>query len=167
MSEKDYTLLEGKRILAVDDEPDVLDSLEELLPMCRVDKAGSYEEAEGLLKTRPYDLAILDIMGVKGYELLEICRIRGVIAVMLTAHALSPEDIVASYRRGAANYLPKERMEGIRDDLEEILEAHRKGEPFWSRWLERWDAFYGRKFGPDWKDRDRDFWESFPHVGPF
>jgi len=29
-------LLEGKKLLIVDDEPDVLDTLEELLPMCRV-----------------------------------------------------------------------------------------------------------------------------------
>ena len=167
MSKKESSLLEGKRILAVDDEPDVLESLAELLPMCRVDKAGFFEKAEGFLKTRSYDLAILDIMGVKGYELLEICRKRGVIAVMLTAHALTPEDIVASYRRGAANYLPKERMEDIREQLEELLEAHKKGEPFWVRWLDKWDAFYDRKFGPGWKERDRDFWESFPHVGPF
>jgi CheY-like chemotaxis protein len=30
------TLLDGKKILIVDDEPDVLDSLEELLTMCDV-----------------------------------------------------------------------------------------------------------------------------------
>jgi CheY-like chemotaxis protein len=36
--EKDK-LLEGKRILLVDDEPDVLDTLEDLLPMCITTKA--------------------------------------------------------------------------------------------------------------------------------
>lgn len=46
MSKKGSSLLEGKRVLAVDDEPDVLESLAELLPMCRVDKAGSFEKAE-------------------------------------------------------------------------------------------------------------------------
>jgi DNA-binding NtrC family response regulator len=167
MPENESRYLDGKRILAVDDEPDVLDSLEELLPTCIVDKAVSFDEAENLLKSRTYDLAILDIMGVKGYDLLEVCRKRGVIAVMLTAHALTPDDIVASYRRGAASYLPKERIENIREQLEEVLLADRKGEPFWARWLNRWEAFYDRKFGPGWKDRDRDFWESFPHVGPF
>ncbi|MBW2303229.1 MAG: response regulator, partial [Deltaproteobacteria bacterium] len=90
MNQKD--LLEGKRILLVDDEPDVLETLEELLPMCNVVKATSYEEAERLLDTQFFDIAVLDIMGVKGYELLEKAKKKKVIAVMLTAHALSVED---------------------------------------------------------------------------
>lgn len=36
--EKD-NLLDGKRILVVDDEPDILESLEELLAKCEVVKA--------------------------------------------------------------------------------------------------------------------------------
>jgi hypothetical protein len=35
----EYKLLEGKRVLLVDDEPDVLDTLEDLLPMCETIKA--------------------------------------------------------------------------------------------------------------------------------
>ena len=42
-------LLEGKRILLVDDEPDVLDTLEDLLSMCMVTKAATYEQAQELL----------------------------------------------------------------------------------------------------------------------
>ena len=37
--EKQNKLLNGKRVLIVDDEPDVLDTLEDLLPMCSVTKA--------------------------------------------------------------------------------------------------------------------------------
>jgi len=40
-----------KRILAVDDEPDVLDTLESLLPMCEVVKASSFDMAKELLET--------------------------------------------------------------------------------------------------------------------
>ena len=101
--------LDGKKILIVDDEPDVLETLEELLSMCDVSKASSFEEAKKLLDFEYFDLAILDIMGVDGFELLEIARERDVIAVMLTAHALSPENIVKSYKEGAASYLPKVR----------------------------------------------------------
>ena len=36
-------LLDGKRVLAVDDEQDVLDTLVDLLPMCEVIKASSFE----------------------------------------------------------------------------------------------------------------------------
>jgi len=38
-------LLKGKRVLAVDDEPDVLETLEELLPMCDLVKATTADEA--------------------------------------------------------------------------------------------------------------------------
>jgi CheY-like chemotaxis protein len=34
-------LLEGKRVLIVDDEPDVLDTLDDLLPMCIITKAAT------------------------------------------------------------------------------------------------------------------------------
>ena len=56
---KDY--LTGKRVLIVDDEEDVLDSLEDLLTMCRVMKASSFEEAKNLLMNEKFHLAILDI----------------------------------------------------------------------------------------------------------
>ena len=58
--------LQSKRLLIVDDEPDVLETLEELLPMCDVVKASSFEEAKDLLEVQYFDIAILDIMGVNG-----------------------------------------------------------------------------------------------------
>jgi DNA-binding NtrC family response regulator len=156
--------LEGKKILIVDDEPDVLETLGELLSMCDVSKASSFEEAKNLLEFEYFDLAILDIMGVEGFELLEIAREKGVIAVMLTAHALSPENIVKSYKEGAASYLPKEEMANISTFLEEILEAKEKGKHFWWRWLDRWGGYYDKKFGEDWKDKDKDFWDKFRYY---
>ena len=45
----DSNLLEGKKILIVDDEPDILDALEELLSMCNVVKASTFDEAKGFL----------------------------------------------------------------------------------------------------------------------
>ena len=38
----DKTLLDGKRILIVDDEPDVLETLEDLLYICDVVKASNF-----------------------------------------------------------------------------------------------------------------------------
>jgi CheY-like chemotaxis protein len=84
----EYELLEGKRVLLVDDEPDVLDTLEDLLPMCETLKATNYNDARDCLETLYFDLTILDIMGVQGYELLEIANQRDVTAVMLTAGIL-------------------------------------------------------------------------------
>jgi PleD family two-component response regulator len=59
-------LLKGKRILAVDDEPDVLEILEELLPMCDLVKATTADEAMALFESQTFDIAILDITGVDG-----------------------------------------------------------------------------------------------------
>ena len=157
-------LLNNKRILIVDDEPDILETLVELLPMCDVVKASRFDEAKEILETLYFDMAILDIMGVEGYKLLEIANERDVIAVMLTAHALSPEDTVKSYKEGAASYVPKEEMANITTYLSDILEAKEAGKSFWWRWLDRFAAYYDKKFGPDWRDKNEDFWEKFNYI---
>ena len=120
-------LLENKKVLIVGDEPDVLETLEELLSECDVVKASSFEEAKDLLETEYFDMAILDIMGVDGYKLLEIANEKKVMAVMLTAHAFSPEDTVKSFKEGAAYYVPKEKMPEITTYLNDILEAKEEG----------------------------------------
>ena len=161
MTQKD--LLGGKRILIVDDEPDVLETLEEFLTMCDVTKATTFEKAKNLLETRDFDLAILDIMGVKGYELLEVATKKNIIAVMLTAHALTPDSIVKSYKKGAAYFIPKEEMSRITEFLNAILDAKAKGKSTWLNWLEMLtDAYWVKRFGPDWKNKDKAFWENFP-----
>ncbi|HGY11193.1 MAG TPA: response regulator, partial [Desulfobacterales bacterium] len=99
-----YDLLQGKKVLIVDDEPDVRETLSELLDMCDITEASSFEEAKELFETQHFELAILDIMGVSGYELLEIATKKKVIAVMLTAYALTPEDVAKSHKGGAAYY---------------------------------------------------------------
>ena len=55
--------LEGKKVLIVDDEPDVLETLSELLSMCQVVEASTFEEARDQLETGRFDMAILDIHG--------------------------------------------------------------------------------------------------------
>ena len=79
----DTALLEGKKVLIVDDEPDVLEVLEEILYMCEVEKAVTFDEAKELLEKNNFDLAILDIMGVNGYKLLHIARRKNITSVML------------------------------------------------------------------------------------
>jgi len=160
MNEK--SLLEGKRILAVDDEPDILETLEALLPMCVVVKASTADQARKLMDTQSFDVAILDIMGVDGYKLLELAKKKKIIAVMLTAHALSVESTIKSFRGGAASYVPKDEMARIETFLTDILEARNKGESSWWRWLDRLGAYYERKFGREWQKDHKDFWRKFP-----
>jgi DNA-binding NtrC family response regulator len=144
-------LLEAKRILIVDDEPDVLDTLEDLLPMCINTKAATYDQAKTLLEEQYFDMAILDIMGVEGYELLKICNEKHVIGVMLTAYAVTPENIKKSYEDGAASFVPKEEMHNITTFLTDIYEAQEAGKSFWWRWFDRLADYCERKFGPDWQ----------------
>ena len=157
MANEDY--LSGKRILIVDDEPDVLETLEELLPACDTVRASTYEKAKDLLETQSFDMAILDIMGVDGFRLLDISVKRKVIDIMLTAHALSPENTLKSYKEGAALYVPKEKITDITTYLEDVLEAKEKGKSFWWRWFDRFAAYYDRKFGPRWQEPEKDIWK--------
>lgn len=154
--------LEGKKILIVDDEPDVLETLEDLLVRYEVSRASSFEAAKKLLEAEAFDFAVLDIMGVGGYELLKVAIEHDVTAVMLTANALTPEDVKKSYREGAAFYVPKEEMLNIETFLTDILEAKEKGKNPWERWYERLASFCERKFGPDWQADDKAFWDKFP-----
>jgi two-component SAPR family response regulator len=119
------SVLGGKRVLAVDDEPDILEVLEEELlesyPNCRFDKATSYEAATDLLMSHHYDLVILDIMGVRGFDLLALAVNRNFRVVMLTAHALNPDALKRSFEMKARAYLPKERLGEVVPFLEDVM----------------------------------------------
>jgi len=103
----DSTLLDGKKILAVDDEPDVLTVLKELLSMCYVVTASTFNEAKELLESQDFDMAILDIMGVDGYGLLDVAKQRHIPAVMLTAHAFTPDESQSRWERSLADLAGK------------------------------------------------------------
>jgi CheY-like chemotaxis protein len=150
-------ILDGKKVLIVDDEADVLETLEDLLPMCDIVTASSYEEASQHLQSQWFDIAILDIMGVSGYELLEICARKGITAVMLTAHALSQDHVKKSYTKGAAYYIPKEEMAELEEFIVDVLVAKEKGENTWAGWYQRFIRFFERKFDKAWRDEDKDF----------
>jgi DNA-binding NtrC family response regulator len=157
-------LLEGKTVLIVDDERDILETLEDLLPMCQVVKASTFEEAKRALETQTFDVAVLDIMGVDGYTLLEIARKKKVIPVMLTAHALSTEHTITSYKRGAALYVPKDKIANIAEYLHDVLQAVKAGKSTWWRWLDKFESYYDKKFEAGWKNKDEEFWRSFPYT---
>ena len=56
-------ILEGKKILIVDDEIDVLESLEDLLDDCAIETASTFEAAKELLKSgkKAFDESLLKI----------------------------------------------------------------------------------------------------------
>ncbi|MCF8127121.1 MAG: response regulator [Deltaproteobacteria bacterium] len=158
----EHTLLDGKKILVVDDEADILDILEELLEMCDVVKASTFEEAKNLLESQYFDMAILDIMGVNGYGLLEIANNKDVPAVMLTAHAFTPGNLLRSVKEGADSYLPKEEMGNIAIFLNDIFEAIEKGKDPWGPWQKKLpESYFEKRWGAMAKDTTQDFWDQF------
>jgi DNA-binding NtrC family response regulator len=154
-------ILRGKRVLIVDDEKDILNVLVGLLDMCKIDTASSFEEAKQLLETVQYDIAVLDIMGVKGFDLLEIANKRGIPALMLTAHALTKDALIESAERGASYFAPKDEISRIDLFVADVLEAVEKKKNPWVKWLERLGSFYDKRFtGPNWREQEREFWDK-------
>ena len=158
----DLSMLEGKKILIVDDEPDILAVLEDLLDMCELVKASGFEEAKTHLETQNFDIAVLDIMGVDGYGLLEIANRKNIPALMLTAHAFTPDNLVKSIKEGAASYIPKEEITEIAEYLVDVLTAQKEGRNPWETWQEKLPpTYFERRWGAAWKDNDQDFWDTF------
>lgn len=149
------SILNGKRIMAVDDEPDVLTVLEEEIlstcPNCTIDKATNYESGVKLLESGDFDIVILDIMGVRGFELLELAVSRGFRVAMLTAHALTPEALKKSHDLGARAYLPKDKLGEIVPFLEDVLQFDYK--PGWKRLLDKLEVYFDHRFEQNWKDK--------------
>lgn len=151
------SILDQKKILAIDDEQDVLDVLEKEITWscsnCVFDKARSYDEAVKLLQSKDYDLIVLDIMGVRGFDLLDIAVKNNLKAVMLTAHALSPENLKRAHDLGARAYLPKQKLGEIVPFLEDALKYD--FESGWKRVYESLHDIFGTLWGRDWEKLEK------------
>jgi CheY-like chemotaxis protein len=142
------SILDGKRVLAVDDEPDVLSTLEDEIqaaaPKCKFDKATTYAEAARLLGSQEYDVVILDIMGVRGFELLDQAVNRNLRVAMLTAHSLNPESLKRAFDMKARAYLPKEKLGEIVPFLEDVITYEYM--PGWKRLFAKLGTFFDKTF---------------------
>lgn len=154
------SILNHKKLLIVDDEPDILVTLEEEIlqssPDSKIDKASNYEDAAALLKANDYDLVVLDIMGVRGFDLLEIAVTRKLKVAMLTAHALNPEALRKSHDMGASAYLPKEKLGEVVPLLEDMLLNDYKTE--WAQLMGKLDDYFKAQWGKDWRKREAFDW---------
>jgi CheY-like chemotaxis protein/nucleotide-binding universal stress UspA family protein len=154
-------LLQHRMVLVVDDEPDIVETIEELLDACTIFPANSYETAKKLLSGHHFDLAVLDIMGVRGYDILELAHNRDIPALMLTAHALSPENLKESIEKGADSYIPKDELANISDHVADVLRNRLGGGDGYGPWYGKLKPFFDKTFGKGWKEKDRNFWDSF------
>ncbi|HVN96545.1 MAG TPA: response regulator [Syntrophorhabdaceae bacterium] len=149
------SILNGKRILIVDDEPDILAVVEEGIllscPNCTIDKAANYEKGAQLLDANSYDVVILDIMGVRGFDLLEIAVKRKFRVAMLTGHALNPEALAKSHDMGAMAYIPKDKIGELVPFLEDVLTNDYK--TGWKRLMDKLEAYLNARWEKDWKTK--------------
>ena len=149
------SILNGKKILAVDDEPDVLKVLEEEIadacPDSTFDKATTYEDAVQLLESKPYDVVILDIMGVRGFDLLVLAVKKNLKVAMLTANVLTAEALKKSIEMKARAYLPKEMLGEVVPFLEDMLKYDY--ESGWDRLMDKLHGFFTEKFESDWEQK--------------
>lgn len=157
------SILNNKRILAVDDEPDILSVLEEEITGacegCVFEKATTYEDAVQKMISWTYDLVILDIMGVRGFDLLTLAVSRNFPVAMLTAHALTPEALKRSIELKARAYLPKEKLGEVVPFLEDILKhEYLSG---WKLLLDKLTGFFNGRWGENWQRSDEKFWKEF------
>ena len=100
------------RILVIDDEPDIRESLEALLSLenYRVELAANATEGLRRMESSVYDLVLLDLMmpDKSGLQVLEEVRERDrdTPIFMITAYG-SVENAVEALKRGANDYFPK------------------------------------------------------------
>ena len=151
-------ILKDKAILVVDDEPDVLESIAEQLDMCRIDRAKDYDIALQLMAGFKFDIVILDVMGVQGFEFLKKAVAKGFPTVMLTAHAMTPDALKESIKLGAVSFLPKEMMAELDIYLADVITGSKK--MVWKNLLDNLSEYFDRRFGADWKEKD-EFFKKF------
>ena len=155
-------ILKGKRILVVDDEPDVLETVSDVLDTATIVAVGSFDEARVLIAKESFDLVILDIMGVNGFALLGACRENKLPAAMLTAHAINVESLNVALKLGAVSFLPKEELSRLPELVTEILEDLAKGQTHWARLFKRLGPFFKERLGVMWEDEDEN--RKFPRT---
>ncbi len=150
----------AEKVLLVDDDEKLRNLLKEYLEgygykvLTLVDGSAVPEKIE---RESP-DIVILDIMGVNGFDLLKTSVKRGFPTVMLTAYALTPESLEKSIKLGAVSFLPKEKMSELDEFLADVV--LKGGQPVWEMLFDKLGGFFNKRFGPDWKQRNK-FFEDF------
>ncbi|MCK7469058.1 MAG: response regulator [Desulfosudis oleivorans] len=122
-------------------------------------RPGLTRTPSGCWKNNTYDLVVLDIMGVRGFDLLETAVKRHFRVAMLTAHALTPEALKRSYDMKAYAFLPKEKLADIVPFLEDVLKYdYATG---WKRLLQKLHGFFSDRFVSDWEKKTGLEWKEW------
>lgn len=115
----------GKRILAIDDDPDLLEVLEEEIlaayPDFNVEKAFTFPQAVEKMNWINYDAVILDIMNGYGFKLFQLAQSRHLRVGLLTAYPILQDNPRLPTQMAARAFLSKERLGDVGPFLDKIM----------------------------------------------
>ena len=156
-------ILRDKLVLAVNEDEDVLEIIEEELSFetanATLHTATTFENARQYLVSYTYDLALLDIWGSRGFDLLEIAHNANIPVVILTTHMFSVEDLKKSVEFGARACLPLEKLGSLIPFLEDVLKFDHQSP--WERMLDQVGKLFTKRFSSDWRKSQIEFWPGF------
>ncbi len=159
----DGQILEGKRILVVDNEREILNILSEALAASEVVVAGNLDEARFLIAEKIFDLAILDAVGVKGCDLLQDCQAHKLPAAMLTPREVEVRSINEAMKRGVMSFFPRDDLHRLPETVADLLEHLEKGR-FSTRFFRRIRAAFREIWRVVCEEADRDRSSKLPRV---
>ena len=105
-------MIEGSKVLLVDDSPDVIEILSDFLNMngCEVSSASTGRTATEMLDKEDFEIVILDVKlpDVNGISLLDTIKVKNptVAVIMITGHH-EPDFVVEAMKKGASDFLMK------------------------------------------------------------
>ena len=105
-------MLEGKKVLLVDDSVDVIEILSDFLAMngCKVHQASTGRMATEILNKEEIEIVLLDVKlpDVNGIALLDTIKVKNptTAVIMITGHH-DPDFVVEAMRKGASDFLMK------------------------------------------------------------
>jgi CheY-like chemotaxis protein len=162
------SVLNGKIILAVDEQQEFLKTLEEKIlsacPTCQIDKAATYKQAFELMAIYTYDLLLLNVAGFRAFDLLDQAILVKFPIVVVTGDGVLSQNLDQAFQKGARAFLPRNAMNEIVPLLEDVLRDARLSE--WRRFLERIGSVFNEKlaFSSGKKRWERSFMKESIHL---
>jgi len=167
--------LNSKRILAIDDDRDLLDVLEEEIlaahPDLKVEKAVTFPQAIEKMIWVNYDAVILDITSGYGFKLVQLAQSRHLHVGLLTTYPVLPGHPRLPAQMAARAFLSKERLGDVVPFLEKIIHGKTKDVFLLKRWLRKFVGILRRKHlkprtGTEVRE-ENPFWNKYVSARPF
>ncbi|HOJ43632.1 MAG TPA: response regulator, partial [Syntrophorhabdaceae bacterium] len=105
-------MLENKRVLVVDDNPDIIGALSDFLELngCKIFTATTGKEAIDVVKHQDIEVVLLDVRlpDINGVNLLDVLKKENpTIAVIMMTGYSTHKDIIDAMKKGASDFLLK------------------------------------------------------------